>query len=48
MPDYYLIFPGIIYYPNTGMLQITPLFKISLWDIIIKNYLKLHNMQSFT
>ena len=31
------------------MLQITPLFKISLWNIIIKNYLKLHdNMQSFT
>ena len=30
------------------MLQITPLFKIFSWDIIIKNYLKPHNMQSLT
>ena len=45
---YYLKFPGVKYYPNTSMLQITSLFKISSWDIIIKNYLKPHNMQSLT
>ena len=27
---------------------ITPLFKIFSWDIIIKNYLKPHNMQSLS
>ena len=37
-----------IKYPNTRMLQITPLFKISSWDIIIINYLKPHIVQSLT